>query len=314
MFPNIVGQKSVLSKLKFFVELQQNTDIIPPILLTGARGCGKNSIAKQLCRNILSNGETRPAIEVNCCSLKKESDFFEQVVNPYILNKNATIILDEFHAVKGTELTEMFLSILNPNDDYLNKYIYNGSEYSFDFRKIAFVFLTSEPDALPETLLSRLEVIQLEELNLQDLARIIQRNLRDIRADHKLLEEVASMARDNGRESQKLGQNIYRFLNKQKRKEFTYKDWIYIKNHLGIRKMGINNIEYKILKYLKHNGNSSLTKLSSALQLTTGATRRHFETFLLSKGLIEIGAPKGRSLSALGHKYLDEEIEELKVN
>jgi Holliday junction resolvasome RuvABC ATP-dependent DNA helicase subunit len=148
-------------------------------------------------------------------------------------------------------------------------------------------------------------------LSINDLAKIVEKRLTGINIENgELLLEVANVSRGNGRESYKLASNIYGHLEKNKKNTFKYEDWNEIKKSLGIRKGGINNIEYRIMKYLqgKHNG-ASLSKLSSALQLTSEACRLGFERHLLGNDYIEVVNAKGRVLSKRGRDYLAEVLE-----
>ncbi len=250
----------------------------------------------------------KKAIEINCSSIKTADQFFTEIVDVYIVDKDVTIILDEIHAWEGTDLIDVFLSIWNTKQGNVNKYLHNGTEYVFDIGRISWIALTSEPNKLPETILSRLEVFQLEELSLEDLSRIVWKNLNDIKVeDENLLREVASVSRKNGRESYKLATNIYNHLKKNNKSVFKHEDWNEIKKQLGIRPNGINNIEYRVLQYLsKHNNGVSLSKLSSALQLTSEATRVGFERYLLGNDYLEVVNAKGRLLTPKGRQYLED--------
>lgn len=311
MFPTVVGQRSLLNKLKFFIDIQNSNGVFPPILISGQLGAGKNTLASAILKNLKPKGnakQNKTAIELNCSSIKTASQFFDEIVNVYLINKDITVILDEVHSWEGTDLIDVFLSIWNTKKGHINEYIHEGNTYSFDMSRISWICLTSEPNKLPDTLISRLEVFQLEELSLDDLSDIIAKRLDDIKPENKdLLLEVASVSRNNGRESYKLASNIYSYLKRNNKNQFTFNDWKDIKYKLGIRKGGINNIEYRVLQYLKDKPNGvSLSKLSSALQLTHSACRLGYERYLLGQDLINVVNAKGRVISKKGLDYLRE--------
>ncbi len=311
MFPNVVGQKSLLNKLKFFIDIQNVDGVLPPILITGQRGAGKNTLGEAIVKKLYpvhDKTKSKMAIELNCSSIKTADQFFKEIVDIYLVDKDITVILDEIHAWDGTDLIDVFLSIWNTKQNPISKYLHRGTDYTFDLSRISWIALTSEPNKLPETIISRLEVFQLEELSLDDLAKIIQKRLDGIKIEnYELIKEVASVTRKNGRESYKLGSNIYNHLKKNDKNTFGYEDWKEIKGQLGIRKYGINNIEYRILSYLKDKKDgASLSKLSSALQLTSDACRLGFERYLLGNDFLEVVNAKGRILSKKGRDYLEE--------
>lgn len=306
-FPSLVGQQKARNKLKLLVDLQHDTGIFPPLLITGQRGSGKNQTAFALSKVLYPVGERyhKKIVEINCASIKNESQFFDEIVNQYILDKSVTLILDEFHALHKTSLIDTFLSIWNTKDTYLTSYMHGGQSYDFDLRKISWIALTSEPHLIPETLITRLEVIQLEELTVNELSTIVANALRDIKIDKETLEEIAQIGRNNGRECYKLGETLYRYSQANKLDYLSKDNWKSLKYQLGLRDMGVNNIEYRILSFLNKNGNSSLTRLSSGLQLTGAATRGAFERYLLANNLMKIEAASQRSITHLGKKYLE---------
>lgn len=309
IFPDVVGQRMALKRLKFIAEFQNKTGIFSPLMITGSRGSGKNKLSLSLAKTLKptnSKDKHKNIIEVNCASIESEAEFFDQIVNRYISGgAEVSIILDEFHALSKTRLIDAFLSIWNIQDGYITKYLYGGVEYLFDISKVSWIILTSEPNEIPETLLSRLEIIQLEDLSVRDLSKIIQRNLGDISLEDGLAEKIASYGRGNGRESFKLSRRIKEYLSVNDKKELTAADWQDIKAQLNLREMGISNVEHKILRYLRDNGDSSLTKLSSGLQLTGAATRGAFERYLLANNLIAIETGRGRCITNAGRRLLE---------
>lgn len=308
-YPNIIGQKPVLNKLNFFVELQNSTGEFPFVLLTGSRGSGKNLCSSEVAKNLLSTKtkQTKKIIEVNSATIESIDDFFDSIVIPHLVDQETTIILDEFHAIANVKgLIDIFLSIFNTNNK-VNKVTRSNQDFYFSKAKLSWLLLTSEPHLLPETLLSRCESIQLELLSTHELSKVIQKNLKEIKANDDLLDDIASTTRQNGRESFKLADNIYQHLKKQNKTELKWEDWADIRKQLGIRKYGINNTEYKIMQYLRaHPKGASLSKLSSALQLTANCARLGNEQFLLANDFISIENGKGRILAKRGHDYLSE--------
>lgn len=306
-FPGVWGQERILKRLSFLLDIQNNSGFLPPILITGQLGAGKNILGNALCRNLLGPEKNHPkkAILINCSTFENLNDFFDNLILPHVIDREVSIILDEIHCLHGTNIIDALLSIWN-SDEYINYYTYNNIIYSFDLRRISWIALTSEPHLLPKTLKSRMEIMELEELKLNDLARIVNKKLKDFEIENQdLLLDIASYGRKNGREAFRLGQMISEFLKNSNKNRLTYDDWRYVKNQLGILPDGISTMELRIMNYLKQNGPSTLTKLSSALQLTSNATRQGFEGYLLANNYLEI-IPKGRQLTYKGAKYLEE--------
>ena len=63
-----------------------------------------------------------------------------------------------------------------------------------------------------------------------------------------LLDEIAPILRGNARAAQKVANHIKTYLTKEKRKNFTKKDWEVLKDSLGILPLGLSPIELQVLK------------------------------------------------------------------
>ena len=309
-YPQIIGQKSALKKLDFFTEIQSSNGYFPFVLMVGSRGSGKTETAASVSKHLFDKTENtiRKSIKINCSTIESVSSFFTEIVDIYCLSGEINLIMDEFHSIASVKnLVDTFLTIFDTNND-INLIPRNGQNYQFDKSKISWICLTSEPHLLPETLISRMEVINLEMLSLEDLTGIIKKNLQDIQIqDEQLLTDIASVSRANGRESFKLAENIKMNLKISNKNTLTKEDWEKVKSKLGIRKFGLNNTEFKILKFLQsHSDGASLSKISSSLQLTQESCRLGFERFLLGNDFIQIEAGRGRVLTKKGYEYLSE--------
>ncbi len=146
MFETLVGQKSLKKKLQFYKESCDATQKMPFLFFVGAKGLGKTEFAKQLAKEIKNtDGSRRPFLEINCSTLKRVDDFFEQVFLPLIYDNEVTVLFDEAHELpKG--LTNAFLTIFNTEKDHLKDFNYNDQVFTFNFKKQSFFFATTESD------------------------------------------------------------------------------------------------------------------------------------------------------------------------
>ena len=309
MFPNVLGQTKVLNKARFLIKEQNHSGFFSPTLLSGSFGSGKNVVANSIashlkCKN--NKDEIKPAIEVNCSSISSITQFFDELVIPNIIGNEVTVIMDEIHSLQSVpKLLDALLTIWN-TDNAINTYTFAGQTYDFDLSRISFICMTSEAHLLPEALRSRMEVVQMEALKIHELAQIAAKKLKNVKVSHDLLLDIASHGRKNGRESYRLGKLISQYVAQNGLQELHFDHWYEIKNQLGIRKDGLSNGEFRVLNYLKEHGDSTLSKISSALNLTASATRLGNEAYLLANNYIEILQPKGRRLTIKAHKYLEE--------
>ena len=127
----------------------------------------------------------------------------------------------------------------------------------------------------------------------------------ELDCDDDVLKEIAPVLRGNARAAQKMANNMKSYLQRTKSKKFSKKDWKALKYALGILPLGVSRIELQILRALAEKKESSLTNLSAKTGLTVQCIRQDFELYIQKHNLMEI-ATGGRSLTSVGHKYLED--------
>jgi Holliday junction resolvasome RuvABC ATP-dependent DNA helicase subunit len=282
----------------------------PPVLLSGSKGNGKTMFSREIGRNLINPDTNLPKkfIEVSGIELQKPKHFFESIVIPHMQNEACSIFVDESHGI-GLDACIMFLQILSPNDEHFNTYTYDGVTYDFSLKNHSFIFASSEPNKVLDTLLDRLEHIEVSDYKIEELSQMAARKLKDYQTDKDLLTDIASVCRGNARGLIKISGHISDYLARQKKYTFDNLDWSAIKNNLSINPMGLSELEIKILKTLKTYPNSSLTKIASVTGLSRDAIRLSYEIHLLKNNFMSIQPGSGRALTDAGHKYLEKLVD-----
>jgi Holliday junction resolvasome RuvABC ATP-dependent DNA helicase subunit len=170
MFETLVGQNLVKKKLQFYKESYDTSKRMPFLFFVGAKGLGKTEFAKQLAKEIKNtDGSRRPFLEINCSTLKRVDDFFEQIFLPLIYNNEVTVLFDEAHELpKG--LTNAFLTIFNTDQDHIKDFNLNDQVFTFDFTKQSFFFATTESDKVFAPLKDRLITVDFEPYTKKELS------------------------------------------------------------------------------------------------------------------------------------------------
>ena len=247
-YSEIVGQDKVKKKLNFLLEGYKKTKILPHLLFVAPRGCGKTLIAQKTA-DIMKRDKT---ILVNCSTIKNVKQFLNQIMLPYVYNKDAVIIFDEASELPR-DVTMALLTILNPNQNNMNEFTFDEGTYTFHFNLNSFIFCTTEAQKIFHALLDRLYRIDLEDYSYIDLGKIINSNLKlkNQIVSEEIINEVASVCRGNARQAQSMANQISSYLASKKSNELTRNGWNEIKDSLSIYPLGLTELELNVLKILK---------------------------------------------------------------
>ena len=304
-FPEIIGQNTVKKALGFYIDGYKSTNLIPHMMFTAPRGCGKTTMATAMAKNLVDmGGRPKPLITVNCSTIKSLKQFFNSFVIPYMNDRDASILFDECSELPK-DVTMALLTILNPNKDNRTTFSFEDYTVDFNFLQQSFMFATTEAQSIFHALMDRCERLDLEEYTLDELGKITAINLTDGEIENDALVEIAPVLRGNARQAQKMANNIKAYLASKNRSKFTIDDWNALKYALGILPLGLSRIELQVLRILCASKECSLTNIAAKTGLTPECLRRDFEMYLQKHSLMEI-TTNGRSITPKGQRYLKE--------
>ena len=303
-YSEIVGQEKTKAKLNFLLEGFEQTKIMPHLLFVAPRGCGKTMIAQETAK--IMNRQKN--VIVNCSTIKNVKSFFNQVMLPFVYDKDTTIIFDEASELPR-DVTMALLTILNPNTNNQNEFTFEDGTYTFRFNQNSFIFCTTEAQKIFHALADRLYRIDMEDYSYVSLGKIIQNNLKSKNQSIEInvIDEVASVCRGNARQAQSMANQISSYLMSKNSNKLTSGGWNEIKGKLSIYPLGLSEIELNIIKILKEHGEVRLTNLSAKTNLTKDMLQKNVEMYLMRNNLIEV-RPTGRALTKKGHDYHKEHI------
>lgn len=250
-------------------------------------GGGKTSLMREFAKNILVNGKPPKYLEVNCGTIKSAAQFFDKVWNPYMLDKDAILALDEFHTIPDC-LSTIFLTMFNTEKSHIRTVKLADSEIQIDFSRQIVMAGTTEPDRVFKPLRSRFECLSVAPYSKEDLIKIIQLNLPNISFQDGCLEEIVETIRGTPRSAVLLSRKIEDYCSIYEQKKFKSTDFVNLQKMANIKRFGLNEIEISILKALEERGSMSLTEISATLDISATAIRREHEHFPIKKGFIRI--------------------------
>lgn len=302
IFKDLVGQDEVKRQLSFYAEAQNKTGIAPFLMLSGAKGLGKTEFAKQYSSALQNKkGDKRPFLEVNCSTIKNANAFFEQIFLPIVMHNEITILFDEAHMLPK-DLVNAFLTIFNTEKGSYKEYHHAEQIFQFDFTKQNFIFATTELDKLFAPFKDRLTIVDFRPYSVEELGEIVKLVASDIEFDKGLIADIAETTRGNARSAVKRAREIMLYCESNNKPQYTKDDWGKMSHTLGIKPLGLSNIEVELLSILKERGNCSLQMLSAVTGMSRTAIQKEAELYLLKRGLMKINGV--REISGKGMNIL----------
>ena len=310
LFPSIIGQHPTKRKFEFYIKAFERIGIVPNIMITAPKGAGKTMLARAFARNLVMPNTMEPKryIEINCATIKNLRQFVDMIMTPYMIDTEATFLFDECHMIPK-DVTMALLTITNPNKENHNTFSYDGQDFDIDFKKLTFLFATTEPQEVFHALIDRMERIDLDDYSYDELGQILLLNTDKIKFSGDLVSKhIAPTLRGNGRSAQKMATNIINYCAGNNVRVFKKKDWDSLCDTLDIMPHGINKTELKYLRALARNGCVRLYNLAAKLQMTRAAIQSDCEVYLQKLNFIESSA-HGRQLTVEAREMFDKHPE-----
>lgn len=306
LFEGIIGQKKAKKKLTFYYNSFKQCQIFPNCLLVAEKGNGKTTLARRLAKHLHVNKDEktpRNFLEVNCSTVRNVKHFFEQVVEMHQIHElESTLLLDECSELPK-DVQMALLTVLNPGTKVNHFTLGDGRQFTFDFRRVSFLFATTEIQKMFHALLDRITRVDLEPYSGSELWSIAKLKLdqHGIRVSKNIVADVTSRMRGNGRDATKLGEDIIRHCQNEGITELKAKDWRKFKNIMSVNPFGMNESEMKVLAILFERGAMKVTHMATVFGMTRAAMQS-IETFLLRHGLIRIDSQSTRNITPAGMK------------
>lgn len=295
-FNSIVGQEHIKRQLSFYLDAYKTSGVLPFLMFNGQRGIGKTEFARAV-----GAASKKVFLEINSSSIKNEKMFFEQMM-PQVQDTECVLFFDEAHELPR-KLVVAFLTIFNTEKKSVVYFTYQDVEYKFDFTKMSFIFATTELDRLFAPFKDRLTIVDFVPYSNDEVKRIIQKRIPDVKFDSGVLNEIATTIRGNARSAVKRAKEIEMFCEAKNNPSFSLEDWQSLCHKANINTRGLSNTELQILTALKERGPLTLTMLSAITGLSVQALRKDAELHLLKLNFIQIDGK--RHITSQGLRLLE---------
>jgi Holliday junction resolvasome RuvABC ATP-dependent DNA helicase subunit len=304
-FQNVVSQEVAKGQASFYLDNYQKTNVLPHVLLTAGKGIGKTHFAKEIARNLTPfEADKKPMRIINCSTIKNVKSFFNDIVLKFVVNQEATLFFDEAHNLPK-DVQETMLTIMEPNTNDYNEWIWEDAVIEFDFRRVSFILATTDVQKLKDPLIDRCRRISLENYSADELEKIVLIKSPDIGFEDGVMDQIKTVFRGNARNAVSIANDINSHCAAKGDNYFGSDDWDKIQYQVGYFPLGLMSEEVKALDILYGKTKPcSLTNLASKLMQSRDVVQKNIEMFLQYHDLMEIGAG-GRSITVKGRKYVD---------
>jgi len=296
MFETLIGQEHIKKSFGFYIETAKRGGAIPPLFLTGARGLGKTEYARQMGKNL-----KKRVIELNCSTIKNNTQFFEQVFIPVIMDNDVVILFDECHMLPR-DLQNAFLTVFNVEKGFRKHFEWDGSTMEFDFSRQTYIFATTEPDKIFAPLKDRFEEIDFRPYSNDEMGKILSSRIDWVEFQGDIMDKIIPTLRGNARSAVKRAKQIGQHCENKNIHKFGEDEWKELCDKLSISADGLSNSEIQILSVLKQRGPCTLAMLSASTGFSRTALQRDIEMHLLRKGFMRIDGKReitGAGVNAL---------------
>jgi Holliday junction resolvasome RuvABC ATP-dependent DNA helicase subunit len=301
-----IGQKTVLNKISDFSLLQNQSGFSPHIAFIARKGMGKTHIARHYAQMLVDSlGNRRKITELNCASLKG-IDFVNDFLVPYVHDSEITVIFDEAGELPNS-VTAILLTVCEKNKERKARLTGVDDEtFEFDFSRFTFLFCTNEPNKVNEALLSRLNRIELQEYDKEELASIFMISFNaiceGITIDKQAKSLIVDCMRQSPREAINLCEQISPYCYVRDIDHIDVNTWEDLCLEYGIFPHGLNATELEILKLLYRRGSMQLQEISACLKMNKTIVQKEYETYLRDLEFMHISGK--RRLTGKGMNYL----------
>lgn len=292
MFEKYIGQDHIKNVLSTLINYSKSTkEPMQHMLITGASGNGKTFLVNEIAKEL----------GVKCISLlatnASEDDLIKAICN---LSDGDLIFLDEAQSL-NKKLIEILFPIISEHILYTK---YQGVMTRFRVSNFTIIGATTHEGKLPTALLNRFTVtLNLKPYTENELTAMTKLYLGQYTANDTMLKAIVNMSKGVPRIITNITNSVKVYLKSLGKDTLEQKDLKMIQMFLGVNDIGLNNVDFEILRYLSKVKSASLKTLASVLSIEAINIEQIHEPYLIKLGFIERSSA-GRTITDAGRKYL----------
>jgi Holliday junction DNA helicase RuvB len=292
MFEKYIGQDHIKNVLSSLIAYHKNApEPLQNILITGPSGLGKSTIAQEIAKEM----------GVNCITLLATNASEEDLIRAICQMKDKDLIfIDEGHSL-SKKLIEILFPVMSERTLYA---MYQGRMTKFKTADFTIILATTHQGKLPIAFLNRFTIpLNLVPYTEDDLVNIAKLYSKGMFISDDMYRKIVALCKGVPRTLINIMKNIVIYLKSIKQTTLTNGSLDKVKMFLGVNEIGLNNVDFEILKYLCKVKAASLKTLASVLSIEAINIEQVHEPYLIKLGFIE-RCSAGRSITDTGRKYL----------
>ena len=296
-----IGQEKVKETLKVYIKAaKMRNEPLDHVLLYGPPGLGKTTLSNIIANEMGVNIKTTsgPAIE--------RAGDMAAILNS--LNEGDILFIDEIHRLNRTIEEVLYPAMEDFSLDIMIGKGPNSKSIRVDLPKFTLIGATTRIGLLTNPLRDRFGVIsRLEMYNPKDLMHIIKRSagVLGVEIEEEGALEIARRSRGTPRIANRLLKRVRDFAQVRYDGNITKLVADETLNLLDVDKLGLDNIDQKILKTIieKFSGGPvGLDNLAVSIGEESDTIEEVYEPYLIQLGFIK-RTPRGREITDIGYKH-----------
>ncbi|MDD3904914.1 MAG: Holliday junction branch migration DNA helicase RuvB [Candidatus Omnitrophica bacterium] len=299
---DFIGQKALVENLKVSLQAAlRRKEPMEHTLLSGPPGLGKTSLA-----HIIANEMGSKITATSGPAIGKAGDLIGILTN---LADGDILFIDEIHRLSKTVEEFIYPAMENFEIDFIIDKGPYAKTIKFNLKRFTLIGATTRAGLLTAPLRSRFGIFQhLDFYETEDLVKIITRSakLLNIPIDKNAAEEIGRRARGSPRVANRLLRRVRDWVQVKRDGKITLETTEEaLKNH-GIDKMGLDNIDRKVINIIHESFNGGpvgIESIAATLNEEPDTIVDVVEPFLLKIGLLK-RTPRGRELTRRAYEHM----------